>query len=79
LGKVNEYKQTTAPVDIKLQGAQGVGVIFFCVPTTGEASHIDACPDSSWAFNVNCETAKHWMPKIIIVTPIARNNDRHMV
>jgi hypothetical protein len=38
LGIVKEYKQTIVPLAIKLQGAQGLGLIFFCGPIVGALS-----------------------------------------
>jgi len=59
-GIVNEYRQTTAPVDIRLQGAQGGGATIFCGPRAGVVSKILAeAAASSRIFSVNCETPRH--------------------
>lgn len=80
LGSVKEYRHTTAPVDMKLQGTQGGGISFFCGPKAGVESKIEVgAAASSRIFNVNCATPKHWTPSTIRKTPSARNKDRHMV
>jgi hypothetical protein len=79
LGIVKEYKQTTAPLAIKLQGTQGGGVNFFAGPTVGAVSKGEvAGGGSSWALNVNCWIPRHWMPNNIKKMPIDKNIARHM-
>ena len=77
---VNEYRQTTAPVDIRLQGAQPGGVSTFCGPTFASVSNGEVGGGgSSWNIRLTFSTPKHSTPRIIRDIPMAKNNDRHMV
>jgi hypothetical protein len=76
---VKEYRQTTAPLDKRLQGTQGAGGKSFGFWAAGFAKGIIVVVAGSGVVRQKTRsTARHSAPAMIRYKPIPRKNARHM-